>query len=63
MKYTAIRQKGLTLIELMIAVVLGLILVAVVLKIFTTNNQISRVTHAQSLIQDNARFALETMKK
>lgn len=57
------RQKGLTLIELMIAVVLGLLLVTGVIKIFTGNNQTYRVTEAHSRLQDNARFALDILSK
>lgn len=57
------QQNGLTLIELMIAIVLGLILVAGVIQIFVTNKQTYRVTEAQSRLQDNARFALEILTR
>lgn len=57
------KQKGLTLIELMIALVLGLILVAGVIQIFVANKQTYRVTEAQSRLQENARFALEVLTR
>jgi type IV pilus assembly protein PilW len=55
------KQKGFTLLELMIAMVLGLILVAGVIQIFISNKQAYRVTDAHSKLQDNARFALEVL--
>jgi len=57
------KQKGFTLIELMIAMVLGLILVAGVIQIFISNKQAYRVTDAHSKLQDNARFALEVLSR
>lgn len=57
------QQSGLTLIELMIALVLGLLLVAGVIQIFVSNKHSYRVTEAHSRLQDNARFALEVLSK
>lgn len=57
------KQAGLTLVELMVALVLGLLLVAGVIQVFISNNQTSRVTEAHSRLQDNARFALEILSK
>jgi len=57
------KQSGLTLVELMIAVVLGLLLVAGVIQIFVSNKQTYRVTEAHSRLQDNARFTLEVLSK
>jgi len=56
-------QKGLTLIELMIALVLGLLLVAGTIQVFIANKQTNRVTEAHSRLQDNARFALEILSR
>jgi type IV pilus assembly protein PilW len=56
-------QHGFTLIELMIALVLGLIITAGVIEVFIANKQIYRVTEAHSRLQDNARFALEVLSK
>jgi type IV pilus assembly protein PilW len=57
------RQKGFSLIELMIALVLGLLLMAGVTQVFVANNQLYRVTEAHSQLQDNARFALEILSR
>lgn len=57
------RQKGITLVELMIALVLGLIIVAGVIQIYVSNKQAYRVTDAQSQLQDSARFALDTLTR
>lgn len=57
------KQTGLTLIELMIAMVLGLILVAGVIQIFISNKQAYRVTDAHSKLQDNTRFALDLLSR
>jgi len=57
------KQTGLTLIELMIAMVLGLLLMAGVIQVFISNNHTSRVTESHSRLQDNARFALEILSK
>lgn len=56
-------QLGLTLIELMIALVLGLLLVAGVIQVFVNNNHTARVTEAHSRLQENARFALEILTR
>jgi len=52
------QQKGLTLVELMVAMVLGLVLMAGVIQIYISTNQTYRLTEAQSRIQENGRFAL-----
>ena len=57
------KKNGFTLIELMIAMVLGLILVAGVIQIFISNKQAYHVTDAHSRLQDNARFALEVLSR
>lgn len=57
------RQSGFTLVEIMIAMVLGLIIVAGVIQIFISNNQAYRVTDSHSKLQDNARFALEVLSR
>ncbi len=56
-------QLGLTLIELMIALVLGLLLVAGIIQVFVSNKQTYRITEAHSILQDNARFSLELLSR
>jgi len=55
------QQLGLTLVELMIAMVIGLVLVGGVIQIFAANNQTYRVTENMSRVQENGRFALDNL--
>lgn len=57
------RQKGMTLIELMIAMVLGLMIILGVVSFFITNNQTYRVNEALAKMQENARIALEILAR
>lgn len=56
-------QRGLTLIELMIAIVLGLLITATVIQLFVNNKQTYRITQSQTQLQNNARFALSDLSK
>lgn len=56
-------QSGLSLIELMIAMVLGLILLAATIQIFLSTKQSYRLSEAHAILQDNARVALEIMSR
>ncbi|WP_201548505.1 PilW family protein [Psychrobacter sp. Pi2-1] len=57
------RNSGFTLVELMIALVLGLLISAAALQIFYTSSVNSRRQEASSQIQDNATFGLAQMQK
>ncbi|MBT3066089.1 PilW family protein [Rhodoferax sp. U11-2br] len=57
------RQRGLTLIELMVSLVLGLILVGGVLSIFVSTTQTARVNDNLMRIQENARMAFDLMAR
>jgi len=57
------KQQGITLVELMIAMVIGLILTAGVSQIFISTQQTHRITEEQSRLQENARFALGFITK
>jgi len=52
-------QQGFTLIELMIAMTVGLIILLVIGTIFTSNRQAFRVQEDNAHIQESGRFALE----
>ncbi|NND91534.1 MAG: hypothetical protein HKN42_11785 [Granulosicoccus sp.] len=52
---------GLSLIELMIAMTLGLILIAGMIAVFAGNKRSADLNSAMSDIQENARFALNNM--
>lgn len=54
-------QQGFTLIEILIAMTIGLILLAGVLQIFTSSKAVYRINEAQSRLQENGRFALQIM--
>lgn len=57
------RQNGISLVEIMVALVAGLILSAGVVQIYAANKQSYRVTDAVARIQENARFAMEVLTR
>lgn len=54
---------GLSLIELMVALVLGLLVVAAAIGIFVSNRQAYRTTESVGRIQEGARIAFELMAR
>jgi type IV pilus assembly protein PilW len=56
-------QLGLTLIELMVAITVGLILTAGVLQIFLSNQQTYRIQETMSRLQENGRFAINMLTR
>jgi type IV pilus assembly protein PilW len=57
------RQRGLTLVELMVALVMGLIILAGVLTVFIANKQTYRFQDALSRLQENGRFAINMLER
>lgn len=57
------RQTGLTLVELMVAMLLGLIVVGAVVSVLLTSRQSYTTTNGLSQLQDNARIAFELMAR
>lgn len=57
------RQRGFTLVEIMVALVLSLILTAGVVQIYLTTKQTYRLQESLSRIQENARYALATLSR
>lgn len=57
------KQKGMTLVELMIALVLGLIVTGVVIDMFLSTKQMYRVQDARARLQENGRYAIEHLAK
>ena len=55
----AIKQAGLSLIELMISITLGIILTAGIIEIYIGTKQTYRVQDELSRLQENARYALD----
>ena len=57
------QQAGLSLVELMIAMVLGLLLSGVAIQIFASNKSTYRLENELSRLQENGRFIVENMVK
>lgn len=53
------KQRGFSLIELMIALVLGLFIIGGVLSVFIGSSQTFNANEALSRVQENGRFAIE----
>jgi type IV pilus assembly protein PilW len=56
-------QQGLTLVELMVSLVLGLVLMAGVLQLFAANKSSYQLTEAISTMQENARYAMTRLER
>lgn len=56
-------QKGFSLVELMVSLVLGLLLIGGVLSIFLSNQQTFRSNEGLSRLQENARISFELMAR
>ena len=57
------RQRGLTLIEIMVALVMGLVLIAGIGAVFVANKQTYRYQESLSRLQENGRIALELIAR
>lgn len=58
----ATAQRGLTLIELMLALLIGSFLLLGTLTVFTQSRQNFRVSDSVARLQENARFAIDTIE-
>lgn len=61
--FPARRDAGFTLIELMVAMLLGLIVIAGVTSIFLANQRVYRTNNALGDVQDSSRIAFEMMAR
>ncbi|MGE0625787.1 MAG: PilW family protein [Pseudomonadales bacterium] len=57
------RQQGFSLIEMLLAMALGLIVVTGIVQLFIGNSQSARVISGQARLQENARFAFEFISR
>ena len=57
------RQRGFSIVELLIAVALGLILTVGLISVFVSSKQGYRVQESRSRMQENARFALDYLSR
>jgi len=54
-----LRQRGFTLVELMVSLTIGLVLLAGVAQVFASNKQANRYNESLSELQDNGNFAMQ----
>ena len=54
-------ERGFSIIELMIALAVGLVLITGMISVFVANNQTANLNQALASLQEDARFALETI--
>ncbi|MFK8079796.1 MAG: PilW family protein [Granulosicoccus sp.] len=57
------RQRGITLVELMISLVVGLILIAAVFNMYMGNVRSARFTDGLQAIQENGRYAVSVLQR
>jgi type IV pilus assembly protein PilW len=56
-------QRGIGLVEIMVALTLGLVLMGGVLQVFISNKQTYRMQEAHARLQENGRFAMEKLSR
>ena len=56
-------QAGLSLVELMVAMTLGLLLLSGMIAVFSGNQRSAELNTAMANLQESARFALSRMSK
>jgi type IV pilus assembly protein PilW len=59
----SIKERGLTLVELLVALVMGLVLLAGVVTVFVANKQTYRLQDAIARLQESGRFAVLFMER
>jgi len=57
------RQRGVTLVELMIALVIGLLVTVAMLKVYVDASRMYRFNEGLARVQENGRFALEFIRR
>lgn len=62
-KLSANRQGGFSLIELMLALTLGLVVTAGIVQLFVGNNRTTQLITGQSRLQESARYALDFISR
>ncbi len=64
-QYRSVRgnQQGLSLVELMLALALGIVVVTGIVQLFVGNSQTYALINGQSRMQENARYALEFVSR
>ena len=62
MKYLS-RQRGMSLIELMISITLGLILLLAITQVLLSSRQAFVLERENAILQENARFAMDALRR
>lgn len=62
-RIASFRQRGLSLIELMITLVLGLIVIAAVFNMYSGNTRSARFTEGLQSMQENGRYAVSVLQR
>ena len=57
------RQYGVTLVELMVALALGLLITVAMLKVYVDASGLYRFNEGLARVQENGRFALESIRR
>jgi type IV pilus assembly protein PilW len=57
------KQHGVTLVELMIAITIGLVLIGGLLQVYLGSKQSYNLAEAASRVQENGRFAVDTLNR
>ncbi len=57
------RQVGITLVELMVALTLGLIVIGTASQVFVANKRTYRLSQALARVQENGRFAMQSIAR
>lgn len=63
LNYRNINERGMTLIEILVAMLIGAALLAGVISIFVNSKQTYRTQEAMSRLQENARFAMDFLAR
>ncbi|MDJ1140709.1 prepilin-type N-terminal cleavage/methylation domain-containing protein [Marinicella marina] len=61
-KYRINNQKGFSLIELMVALVIGLIILTGMISLFTASSSLNRAQTGLAILQENGRYAISRLK-
>ncbi len=56
------RQRGITLVEMMVAMVIGLILMVGIVQLFVSNKQAYRIQEGANVLNENARYLMNQMQ-
>ncbi|MGE3772889.1 MAG: PilW family protein [Gammaproteobacteria bacterium] len=56
------RQRGITLVEMMVAMVVGLILMVGIVQLFVSNKQAYRIQEGANVLNENARYLMNQMQ-